>query len=444
MLTFRIKPVQVNPCRFIIIAFAAIIGVPEHAAGQSAAYFPPSEGVWETIPHDSLGWCPENTAALLEFAESTNTRALIILKDGRIALESYMNGFQQDSLWYWASAAKTVTATLAGIAQQEGYLDIQQPVSHYLGTDWTDCTPEEEAQRTVFHQLTMSSGFNPAPWFWDCTDPECFSCFTEPGTSWHYHNGVYRRLIEVIEAAASTTRNIYTTQKIKDKIGMQGFWFDNLFISRARDMARFGLLACNDFVWNGDSILTDIAYADAMRNTALQANPAYGYLWWLNGKDHYLEPMVDQPQDGWIVPSAPADMYAGMGANDQRMYIAPSEGLVVIRMGDVAYEESMALSGFDDELWQRIAELPCAGLSAEHSPQQDIRLSVYPNPSSGFISIRDPEQFQGARIYTTAGKKVWAGSGRALAEQINLGAGVYIIEAYHREGGTQTAKIIVY
>lgn len=417
----------------------------EGTYGQSDMYFPPDPGSpWETRSPDSLGWCPENVESLLNFVEDTEARAFIILKDGRIVIEEYMNGFTPDSVWYWASAAKTITAALIGIAQEEGHLDIHNPVSDYLGPGWTDCSPEEELQRTVFHQLTMSSGFNEAPLFWDCTDPECFNCFHGPGEEWHYHNGVYRRLIEVIEESAGTTRNIYTTQKIKNKIGMQGFWFDNLFISRARDMARFGLLALNDFVWDGDPVINDTVYVNAMRSSALPANPAYGYMWWLNGKDHFYEPMVSEQKQGWIVPSAPADMYAGMGANDQRMYIVPSQGLTVIRLGNVAFEESTALSTFDDELWQYISDLDCGPLSAEVSDRPEINLSVFPNPSPGFVSLANPEHFSAGRIFNLAGVRVWEGSENDLADQISLRAGVYVMEADLREGGKRTAKIVVF
>ena len=57
-----------------------------------------------------------------------------------------------------------------------------------------------------------------------------------------------------------------------------------------------------------------------------------------------------------LVPNAPADMYAAMGAEDQRIYVVPSKNMVIIRMGDASDPKnpSFALSGFDNELWQKI------------------------------------------------------------------------------------------
>ncbi|MCB0447174.1 MAG: serine hydrolase, partial [Gelidibacter sp.] len=62
---------------------------------------------------------------------------------------------------------------------------------------------------------------------------------------------------------------------------------------------------------------------------------------------------------GSLIPNAPNDMYAALGKNDQKIYVVPSKKLVVIRMGDVANPENptFGLSGFDDELWQKINAL---------------------------------------------------------------------------------------
>jgi CubicO group peptidase (beta-lactamase class C family) len=59
---------------------------------------------------------------------------------------------------------------------------------------------------------------------------------------------------------------------------------------------------------------------------------------------------------GTLVSNAPADMYAAMGASDQRIYVVPGKNMVVIRMGDASdpANPSYAVSGFDDALWQKI------------------------------------------------------------------------------------------
>jgi hypothetical protein len=59
---------------------------------------------------------------------------------------------------------------------------------------------------------------------------------------------------------------------------------------------------------------------------------------------------------GFLIPNAPADMYAAMGAKDQRIYVIPSKKMVIIRMGEASdlANPNFALSGFDNELWAKI------------------------------------------------------------------------------------------
>lgn len=416
----------------------------QHCYCQSDTYFPPLSGDgWETMDPSELGWCSDKIDSLYGYLDGSNSKAFIALKDGKIVLERYFDEFTADSVWYWASAGKTITATLIGIAQEESLLDINDPVSDYLGEGWTICETAEEAERTIFHQLTMSSGFSTSLWLSDCTEPECFDCAVPPGSQWHYQNGVYRRLIEVVEAASGLTRNQYTTQKIKNKIGMGGFWFDNLYVSTARDMARFGLLVSNDYNWDGEVILGDMEFIEASRNSALEVNPSYGYLWWLNGKEHHYLPLDPIEKPGFLVPSAPADMYAAMGANDQRVYVVPSQNLVVIRMGEEADEMALAASEFDAILWQYMSDLSCESLATIDVSQKETLL-VFPNPAYGQFTIKNASQFASARILNARGSSVWEGQGQSVNDVIKLSPGFYIVEARKADGSSQKGKIVVY
>ena len=44
----------------------------------------------------------------------------IVLKDGKIVIENILEPFTQDSIHYWASADKSLTSMMIGIAQQKG------------------------------------------------------------------------------------------------------------------------------------------------------------------------------------------------------------------------------------------------------------------------------------------------------------------------------------
>lgn len=332
---------------------------------QAALYFPPlNSDTWETKTPTELNWNTLNLTNLLSYLDQNNTRAFIVLMDGKIVVEEYFGNtilgtlpFDKNSQWYWASAGKTITATLVGIAQQEGHLNIENPVSDYLGNAWTSLTPEKEQLITVRNQLTMTTGLDYIGPNLDCTLPSCLTYKTDAGQQWFYHNAPYTLLEKVVENATALGYNEYTNQNIKSVIGMRGQWvsqgYNNVYWSSARDMARFGLLLLNKGKWDTTEVLSDIGFYNQMINSSQNLNPSYGYLWWLNGKESIIFPSLSNSFNTSLSSNAPDDLIAGIGKNGQFIEIVPSMNLVVIRMGE-APDESLVPISFHDEMWEKI------------------------------------------------------------------------------------------
>ncbi|MBL7750038.1 MAG: serine hydrolase, partial [Chitinophagaceae bacterium] len=120
-------------------------------------YFPPVSGTeWQTTDMASLGWSEGTVNDLYTYLEQKNSKAFIVLKNGKIVIEKYFGLFTKDSLWYWASAGKTLTAFLSGIAQDEGLIDLSDKTSRFLGNGWTALPQAKEDLITIRHQLTMT------------------------------------------------------------------------------------------------------------------------------------------------------------------------------------------------------------------------------------------------------------------------------------------------
>lgn len=326
-----------------------------------ALYFPPlTSASWETVSPEELGWNANATPGLNALLEEKGTKAFIILKNGKIAMETYFGTFTRDSIWYWASAGKTLTAFTVGIAQENNLLNINDLSSQYLGEGWTSAEPEKENAITIRDQLTMTTGLNEL--FFDCVTPDCLRYTADAGTRWAYHNGPYTLLESVVSAAAGTTFSDFFNTELRDKIGMNGIWLstngkNNVYFSNARSMARFGLLNLNGGSWENTVVLEDMNYMTSMRNTSQAINLSYGYLWWLNGKESYMVPGSQVRFNGYLIPNAPPNTYAGLGKNDQKLYIVPDQGLVVVRMGEDAGEDQAGPSSFDNELWGILQDL---------------------------------------------------------------------------------------
>lgn len=324
----------------------------------NTSYFPPlNSDTWETTSISDLGWNVNELQPLLNFLEDKNTKSFIILQDGKIVVEAYMNGHDSEKSWYWASAGKTLTTTIAGIAQEEGFININNKVSDYLGTGWTSATIEKENLITCKNLLSMDSGLDDS--LGDNVSKENLQYIADAGSRWAYHN-VYVKMQDVISEATNMTWSNYFNSKLKNKIGMTGAWINNndfsVYWSNTRSMARFGLMISAKGKWEDTQIVSE-AFLNEATNTSQNINQAYGYLWWLNGKSSYHLPASQLEFNGKLVPNAPDDMYAALGKNDQKIYVVPSKNLVIIRMGNSADLENFALSSFDNDLWEKINEL---------------------------------------------------------------------------------------
>ncbi len=278
----------------------------------------------------------------------------MILHEGKIVVEAYFNNHTNTSPWHWASAGKTLTTAVIGIAQDEGLIDINDMVSDYLGTGWTSAPLEKENLITCKNLLSMNSGLDDG--LGDEVSSSNLQYLADAGNRWAYHN-VYVKLQDVLAEASNQSWSNYFNTKLKNRIGMTGAWIQNgdfsVHWSTTRSMARFGLLTYADGKWKTEQIVPENYIEDAV-NTSQSINQAYGYLWWLNGKSTYHLPQSQIEFPGELIPNAPSDMQAALGKNDQKIYVVPSKKLIVIRMGDAANGENFALSNFDNELWGKI------------------------------------------------------------------------------------------
>ncbi|MBL7561036.1 serine hydrolase [Olleya sp. YSTF-M6] len=318
-------------------------------------YFPPlNSETWDTVSPLDLQW---NTSALTElsdFLNSSNTKSFIILHKGKIAWEAYFNDHTETSGWYWASAGKTLTTTVTGIAQDQGLLDINNKVSDYLGTGWTNITIDKENLITCTNLLSMTSGLDDT--LGDSAAPENLQYVADANNRWAYHN-VYVKLQDVIATVSNQSWSDYFDENLKNKIGMSGSWFNlddlSVYWSNTRSMARFGLMTYANGKWDNTQIVSE-SFLNEATNTSQNINKSYGYLWWLNGKSSFHLPQTQFEFPGELIPNGPSDMYCALGKNDQKIYIVPSKDLVIVRMGEAADASNFALSNYDNELWEKL------------------------------------------------------------------------------------------
>ncbi len=407
-------------------------------------YFPPNNSnQWDTLAPQRLGWCDYKIDSLYNFLESSNSRGFILLKDGKIVLEKYFNGHDLSKVWYWASAGKSLTAFMVGIAQQDGLLNINDTSSKYLGKGWTSCPQAKEDLITIYHQLSMSSGLDDNVADEYCTIDTCLQYLSDAGTRWAYHNGPYTLLDSVLNIATKIKLNQYISQKLSGITGIQGVFiksgFNNVFYSTGRNMARFGLLNLNKGNWNGTDILKDKTYFEKMTTSSQALNPSYGYLWWLNGKSSYKVPGLQISFPGSLIPNAPKDLYAAMGKNGQFICVIPSQNMVWVRFGDNP-DNSLVPFLLNGEIWKYINDLTCNTSNSLNPTPSKIEIK---NTRSSII-INAVDKIVSCEVYDISGKCVFVSRPNLLHFDIENEnwSGLYLLQIVAENGYKKVFKII--
>lgn len=246
-----------------------------------------------------------------------------------------------------ASQQKSFIAVLMGIAVDKELVDVDKPVSDYVGLGWSKATADQEAQIRVSNILKMDSGLD-----------DKFRFSTPAGSQFHYNTPVYAISKKILTEATQLPLAQITHEWLTKPLDMsETAWrerpsaFANVgnktgLVTTPRDMARLGkLVLLGGITENGKRVVSASSIQAMLRPTA--ANPAYGWLWWLNGSEYVVK--SKGRTEGQLIPAAPADLVAALGFLDRRLYIVPSLDLVVVRTGAAASDKD-----FDQQLWLRI------------------------------------------------------------------------------------------
>ena len=234
-----------------------------------------------------------------------------------------------------ASSQKNIISVLVAIAAERGLLSFYDPVSKHLDPGWSQSAPKEEAAITIWHLLTMTSGLG-----------DDMSYVAPPGTVWRYNVGpAWHQLKPLLEAASEQTLQELTDEWLAEPLGMEeSIWIERpgmnylngrpfeALLTSARDLARFGNMVLNKGTLAGHQILRTESITELL-TPSQELNRAYGMLWWLNGQRPIRLPLEEDPIDSVLIPSAPSDTVASLGALGQFCLISPSRQAVVVRLG---------------------------------------------------------------------------------------------------------------
>jgi len=273
------------------------------------------------------------------------TKAVVVLRDGRVIAERYAPGISIDTPLPSFSMTKSVVNALLGIMTQQGLTSpsLPAPIPEWHGAN----DPRREIE--VGHLMRMTSGLaldetddplNPSEQMFQHDDMARSAVtaplIAEPGTRWAYSSATTQILARIIrEAVGGPEQTLtYAWRELFDPLGMRHVTlsFDgsgtlqgaNNMLASARDWVRFGLLYLHDGKI-GDRRILHEEWVDYTTWTTLDTDYAAGF--WTNRSEH-------PHAKARVLAGIPRDAYYASGNLGQRCVIIPSQRMVVVRMGD--------------------------------------------------------------------------------------------------------------
>jgi hypothetical protein len=283
------------------------------------------------------------------------TKAVVVVRDGRIIAERYAPGYGIDTPQLGWSMTKSVTNALLAILVRQGKLDMKAPSPVAAWSDPKDprhaITPDNLLRMNsgldIGQSLTANArtAFDPTAYMVFGGEPD-MAAFAEraalkatPGTWWNYTNGntmLLSRMIRDKTGGDVASVLAFAHRELFDKLGMRHVTLEfdsagtpigasHMFAS-ARDWAKFGLLYLGDGVVGGQRILPEgwVDYSAAQT----KGSDLYGYSagFWTNRGG-------GEGAQYRIAHGIPADAFFARGSGGQYTIVVPSQRLVVVRMG---------------------------------------------------------------------------------------------------------------
>jgi CubicO group peptidase (beta-lactamase class C family) len=299
------------------------------------------------------------------------TRAVVLMADGKIAAERYAPGYDKDTRFVSWSMAKTVTGVLIGMLVADGLLSLDAPAPVPL---WQR-PGDPRAEITVRQLLQMRSGLRHTesgepPYessevrmlFLDGRDDMARWAAeqpleAEPGKQFEYSSNTSVILAD-IAARTLTPRDQpearrkavadYLQQRLFAPLGMTSMVPDfdasgtliggSLMHATARDWAKFGeMLRLKGRAPGGEQLVPQ-RWVEAMV-TPSPVSPHYGFQTWLN------RPVPDRaPEDHPLFPDrAPKSMFSLIGHMGQYVLVSPGQRVTLVRLGHSGTEERKAM-----------------------------------------------------------------------------------------------------
>lgn len=257
--------------------------------------------------------------AALDYATRHELHALVIAEGEQIVVEHYGLGQDEAKPHALYSGTKSFWGTLAIAAQEDGLLELDEPVAATIPQWGSDPWKRRVSLRNLL-ALTSGIGFgglgSAVPSYDKALEVPIKN---EPGTTFTY-GGIPLQVFGAVLARKLEPKNLtphqYLRERLLEPIGMQiGDW--RKLKDATQPLPTGAFVAAHEWLKFGRSIASNYnRFAACFEGSA--ANPRYGLGWWL------------QP------PGITDRVVYASGSGGQALYIVPSRNLIAVHFGKSA------------------------------------------------------------------------------------------------------------
>ena len=358
----------IRPLLALVVLVLGVSFVRSGLEAQSAPYYPPA-GSWAKKTPAELGMDPQRLAEAVAFAQGRESSREMDFSDqerifgsllgsvptkraktnGLVVYKGYVVAEFGDTTWVdpTYSVAKSMMATVAGIALREGKIALDEPVGKTVKDGGYDSPRNAQVTWKMHLQQETEWEGNMFGKKDDFVGKEAFGEgerkpreLQRPGTFYEYNDVRINRLgMSLLRTFKKPVPEVFRDE-IMDVIGGSNAWkwvpYHNSYVDidgrklpsvsggtrwgggvwiNSWDMARFGYLWLRGGKW-GEKQLVQPDFVKAA-TTPSAHGPDYGYLWWLNSQ-------------GKNYPGLPPTAFGARGAGSNTITILPQQDLVVV------------------------------------------------------------------------------------------------------------------
>jgi len=283
------------------------------------------------------------TRTIADWLEASYTDGFLVLYNGNVLAEVYMNSMTKKSYHNYFSMSKSLTGNLAGIFADRGQLDIEAKITDYVpemvggayegatvrqvldmtvGIDYSEDYDDPESDVYVYSAAANGTPNPKGLAIYDVL-PKLRSGGAH-GATFHYVTANTDALGWIVQRASDRHLAELLSTEIWSKLGaerdayaiadLNGIpWMGGGFNSTLRDAARFGLMMLQDGAINGHQVVPASYIRDIRENAIKTGYPETSY------RNHW-----------WVYPRL--DAFAAQGVAGQRIMIFPDHDLVIVKL----------------------------------------------------------------------------------------------------------------